>query len=395
MKLKIKPKISVIGMGYVGCGNALMLAKFNEVSVVDIDKAKVDNFNAGRLPILDKYAQDFYDQEELNISGTSDLIHSIQDSNFIILSLPTNFDENSIKYDTNILEEVATTVINATKSSTIIIKSTVDIGYTEYLRQKLNTKRIIFSPEFLREGHALKDNLFPSRVIIGGTDNASIIFRDIMVEAINDLSVPVMMMGSNEAESVKLFSNTYLAMRVAFFNELDTFCLDNQIDPREVITGVSHDKRIGNFYNNPSFGFGGLCLPKDSMQLLQRFEDSPHSIIKAIQDSNKERAIFIIEKIISYKPKTVGIYKLAMKKGADNSRDSSIFNIIYGLRDREIEVIIHDPASLSLDIAGVRLIQDFKEFINDSDLIVTNRIDDVIKPFSYKIFSRDVYSSDE
>jgi len=394
MKLKMKHKISIVGMGYVGCGNALMLAKNNLVSIVDIDTKKVNDFNVGKLPISDTYAQNFLDQQELDISSTIDLIESIKGSSFVILALPTNFDEGLMKYDTHILDTVAEQVLQNNHRATIIIRSTVDIGHTEYLKQKLNTQRIIFCPEFLREGHALEDSLHPSRIIIGGTDSASKKFSELMLAALDETSTPILMMESGEAESVKLFANTYLAMRVAFFNELDSFCLDNQIDSQEVINGMCLDSRIGSYYNNPSFGFGGLCLPKDSMQLLQRFKDTPGSIIHAIQDSNKERAAFLVDQIAMQHPKTVGVYRLAMKSGSDNSRNSSIFKIIEGLIAKNISIIVYDDSNDSLEIEGVTLVQDFQIFTNNSDLIITNRLDDQIQPFSHKVFSRDIFSTD-
>jgi len=394
MKLKMKHKISIVGMGYVGCGNALMLAKNNLVSIVDIDTKKVNDFNVGKLPISDTYAQNFLDQQELDISSTIDLIESIKGSSFVILALPTNFDEGLMKYDTHILDTVAEQVLQNNHRATIIIRSTVDIGHTEYLKQKLNTQRIIFCPEFLREGHALEDSLHPSRIIIGGKDSASKKFAELMLEAVNDTSAPILMMESSEAESVKLFANTYLAMRVAFFNELDSFCLDNQIDSQEVINGICLDSRIGSYYNNPSFGFGGLCLPKDSMQLLQRFKDTPGSIIHAIQNSNKERAVFLVDQIASQHPKTVGVYRLAMKSGSDNSRNSSIFKIIEGLIEKNIGIIVYDDSTNSIQLEGVTLVKDFETFTNNSDLIITNRLDDQIQPFSNKVFSRDIFSTD-
>ena len=390
----MKHKISIVGMGYVGCGNALMLAKNNLVSIVDIDTKKVNDFNLGRLPISDTYAQNFLDQQELDISSTIDLIESIKGSSFVILALPTNFDEGLMKYDTHILDTVAEQVLQNNHRATIIIRSTVDIGHTEYLKQKLNTQRIIFCPEFLREGHALEDSLHPSRIIIGGKDSASKKFAELMLEAVNDTSAPILMMESSEAESVKLFANTYLAMRVAFFNELDSFCLDNQIDSQEVINGICLDSRIGSYYNNPSFGFGGLCLPKDSMQLLQRFKDTPGSIIHAIQNSNKERAVFLVDQIASQHPKTVGVYRLAMKSGSDNSRNSSIFKIIEGLIEKNIGIIVYDDSTNSIQLEGVTLVKDFETFTNNSDLIITNRLDDQIQPFSHKVFSRDIFSTD-
>ena len=390
----MKRKISIIGMGYVGCGNALALAQHSQVSIVDIDQEKVSNFNAGRLPINDAYAQKFLDQQELDISSTTDLNECIKDSSFVILALPTNFDESLMKYDTQILDEVAENVLRNNNTATIIIKSTVDIGHTEYLKQSLDTQRIIFSPEFLREGHALEDSLHPSRIIIGGKDSASQKFSELMLAAIDDTSTPVLMMESSEAESVKLFANTYLAMRVAFFNELDSFCLDNQIGSKEVINGVCLDRRIGSYYNNPSFGFGGLCLPKDSMQLLQRFKDTPGSIIQATQDSNKERAVFLVDQIAILQPKTVGVYRLAMKSGSDNSRNAAIFKIIEGLLEKNITIIIYDDSINSIQLEGVILVRDFETFTNNSDLIIANRFDDQIQPFSNKVFSRDIFSTD-
>ena len=394
MKLKMKHKISIVGMGYVGCGNALMLAKNNQVSIVDIDTKKVNDFNAGRLPISDTYAQDFLDKQELDISSTIELNESIKDSSFVILALPTNFDEGLMKYDTHILDAVAEQVLQNNHRATIIIRSTVDIGHTEYLKQKLNTQRIIFCPEFLREGYALEDSLHPSRIIIGGKDSASKKFSELMLAALDNTSIPILLMESSEAESVKLFANTYLAMRVAFFNELDSFCLDNQIDSHAVINGICLDSRIGDYYNNPSFGFGGLCLPKDSMQLLQRFKDTPGSIIHAIQDSNKERAAFLVDQIAMQHPKTVGVYRLAMKSGSDNSRNSSILKIIEGLIEKNIIIIVYDDSINSSEIEGVTLAREFKTFIKHSDLIITNRLDDQIQPFSHKVFSRDIFSTD-
>ena len=390
----MKRKISIIGMGYVGCGNALALAQHSQVSIADVDQEKVSNFNAGRLPINDADAQKFLDQQDLDISSTTDLIECIKDSVFVILALPTNFDESLMKYDTQVLDEVAENVLRNNHTATIIIKSTVDIGHTEYLKQRLDTQRIIFCPEFLREGHALEDSLDPSRIIIGGKDSAAQEFLELMLAAVDDTSTPILMMESSEAESVKLFANTYLAMRVAFFNELDSFCLDNQIDSQEVINGMCLDSRIGSYYNNPSFGFGGLCLPKDSMQLLQRFKDTPGSIIHAIQDSNKERAAFLVDQIAMQHPKTVGVYRLAMKSGSDNSRNSSIFKIIEGLIVKNISIIIYDDFTNSVEVEGVTLVQDFQIFTQNSDLIITNRLDDQIQPFSYKVFSRDIFSTD-
>ena len=391
----MKYKISIIGMGYVGCGNALMLSKQNEVSIVDIDENKVKNFNNGQLPINDAFAQQYFENEDLHISATCNLSESIQGASFIILSLPTNFNETTKQYDTKIIEDVITQITHENIDALIVIKSTVNIGYTKSLNEKFGTKRIIFSPEFLREGYALEDNLFPSRVIVGGECEDSKLFGKILCKSTSAGAAQLLLMESAAAESVKLFSNTYLAMRVAYFNELDGFCMDNNINTKDVITGVSLDKRIGEFYNNPSFGFGGYCLPKDSKQLLNRFSNSPHDLVNAIQSSNHSRIEFLSQKIIEASPKIVGIYKLAMKEGSDNSRDSSILKIIDRLLLRDIEIIVFDKSIDELHIKNVTLVHDFDEFLDSSDLIITNRLDNEIKPFSGKIFSRDIFSSDE
>jgi UDPglucose 6-dehydrogenase len=391
----MKYKISIIGMGYVGCANALMLSKQNEVSIVDIDENKVKNFNNGQLPINDAYAQQYFENEDLHLSATCSLNESIQGASFIILSLPTNFNETTKQYDTKIIEEVITQITHENIDALIVIKSTVNIGYTKSLNEKFGTKRIIFSPEFLREGYALEDNLFPSRVIVGGEGEDSKLFGKILCESTSAGAAQLLLMESAAAESVKLFSNTYLAMRVAYFNELDGFCMDNNINTKDVITGVSLDKRIGEFYNNPSFGFGGYCLPKDSKQLLNRFSNSPHDLVNAIQSSNDSRIEFLSQKIIEASPKIVGIYKLAMKEGSDNSRGSSIFKIIDRLLLRDIEIIVFDKSIDELHIKNITLVHDFDEFSNASDLIIANRLDNQIKPFSGKIFSRDIFSSDE
>jgi UDPglucose 6-dehydrogenase len=387
-------KISIIGMGYVGCGNALLFSKDNQVSIVDIDLKKVEDFNSGKLPIFESKAQNYFEEETLDISATTDFKKSIEESSYVIFALPTNFDEKIMKFDTRILDDAIANALQINKKATLIIKSTVDIGHTEYLRKKHHSQRIIFSPEFLREGHALEDSLHPSRIIIGGTDKTCEQFAELMRTVISSASTTILMMRSNEAESVKLFSNTYLAMRVAFFNELDSFCFDNNIDPKDVINGICLDDRIGSYYNNPSFGFGGLCLPKDSLQLLSRFKDSPKHIINAIQDSNTERASYLVDKIMAEYPKTIGIYKLAMKAESDNSRNSSILQIISGLVSKNVDIIIYDDSTNFHSLEGARFVKDFEIFAEDSDLIIANRLDSRIKKFSNKVFSRDIFSKD-
>jgi len=390
-------KISIIGMGYVGCANGLMFSKKFNVSMMDIDQKKVRDFNNNKLPIHDTFAQQYFENENdnLNIHATTDLLESINESSFVLLCLPTNFDKSSNQFDTTAIEKTVNTIISENQDTTIIIKSTVNIGYTASLQKKFSTSRIIFSPEFLREGHALEDNFFPSRIIIGDENPNSKLFGELLLSVIHVDDVPVLYMQSTAAESVKLFSNTYLAMRVAFFNELDSFCFDNNIDTKNVIDGVSADKRIGNFYNNPSFGFGGYCLPKDSKQLLHRFGDTHHNLIKAIQDSNLARINSFTDIIMSSSPNIIGIYKLEMKEGINNSRGSSMYKIIESLSSKKVKILVYDPTIQELDIVGANLIQSFNDFASQSDIIITNRLDEKIKVFSNKIFTRDVFSSDE
>jgi UDPglucose 6-dehydrogenase len=388
-------QISVIGAGYVGCGNALLLATHNSVSLMDIDKKKVSDFNNNILPIRDSAGEALLRSGSLKIKATNDISHSVQGADFVILALPTNFNEQTLQYDTGMLDKVAEDVLKLNPETIIVIKSTVNIGYTDELQKKLNTNRIIFSPEFLREGHALEDNLNPSRIIIGNKKESGKKFGQLLVESSLQKDVEVLFMEARDAESVKLFSNTYLAMRVAFFNELDNFCIENDIDGANVIKGVSLDSRIGNFYNNPSFGFGGYCLPKDSKQLLQQFHDTPSHLIASIQNSNEQRKAFLAKKIIDLKVQNVGIYKLAMKAGSDNYRDSSVFGIINILIEAGIKIFIFDDSLDDFILDGATIINSLEDFIDQSDLIVTNRIDKKISTAKDKIFSRDIFSTDD
>lgn len=388
-------QISVIGAGYVGCGNALLLATHNSVSLMDIDKKKVSDFNNNILPIRDSAGEALLRSGSLKIKATNDISHSVQGADFVILALPTNFNEQTLQYDTSMLDKVAEDVLKLNPETIIVIKSTVNIGYTDELQKKLNTNRIIFSPEFLREGHALEDNLNPSRIIIGNKKESGKKFGQLLVESSLQKDVEVLFMEARDAESVKLFSNTYLAMRVAFFNELDNFCIENDIDGANVIKGVSLDSRIGNFYNNPSFGFGGYCLPKDSKQLLQQFHDTPSHLIASIQNSNEQRKAFLAQKIIDLKVQNVGIYKLAMKAGSDNYRDSSVFGIINILIEAGIKIFIFDDSLDDFILDGATIINSLDNFIDQSDLIVTNRIDKKISTAKDKIFSRDIFSTDD
>ena len=394
MSQKMNHKVSIIGMGYVGCANALMLARNNQVSICEIDENKVLNFNKGLLPISELDAQEFLNNQKLNISATTNLEESIQDCNFIIIALPTNFNSKTMEFDIQIIQEVLQKVLSINLSASIVIRSTLNIGCTEELSTLFQTERIIFCPEFLREGQALKDSFNPERIIIGGNKKIAQNFLNLLQDSLGNSDTPAMITTSQQAESIKLFSNTYLAMRVAFFNELDSFCMDNDISSKEVIDGICLDSRIGSFYNNPSFGFGGLCLPKDSMQLLHRYKNSPNDILTAIQNANQSRAEHLVDWVISKKPKIVGVYKLAMKAQSDNSRHASIFNLIDGLINKNIKIIVFDDSIKSLNIKELTLINNFQAFIDKSDLILANRIDDKISPFLNKTFTRDIFSSD-
>ena len=388
-------KISVVGMGYVGCANGLLLAQHNSVSIIDIDQQKVENFKKGVLPIQDSIANQFLEEKNLDIVATSSLKEGIKDAEFIILALPTDFNESTNLYDTDIIESVIKEIIDLNTRATIIIKSTINIGFTNYVRKKYEYSNIIFSPEFLREGHALEDNLKPSRIIVGDISTQAMLFSNLLLAGSLDQNTNVLHTSPESAECIKLFSNSFLAMRVAFFNELDSYCLQNNISTKSVIDGVSLDPRIGNFYNNPSFGYGGYCLPKDSKQLLSAFQDVPQKLIDAIVESNKARKDFLINKILEKQPSKVGVYKLAMKEGSDNSREAAVIDIINGLHALGIEILIYDLSINKRNFPNFLFYKDLKNFLNDSDLILANRLSNDIKKFKDKVFSRDLFQSDE
>lgn len=388
-------KISVVGMGYVGCANGLLLAQQNSVSIIDIDQQKVENFNKGLLPIQDSIANQFLEEKNLDIVATSSLKEGIKDSEFIILALPTDFNESTNLYNTDIIESVINEVIDLNTLATIVIKSTINIGFTQYVRKKYDYSNIIFSPEFLREGHALEDNLKPSRIIVGDISKQAKSFSNLLLAGSLDQNTNVLHTSPESAECIKLFSNSFLAMRVAFFNELDSYCLENNISTKSVIDGVSLDPRIGNYYNNPSFGYGGYCLPKDSKQLLSAFQDVPQKLIDAIVESNKARKDFLINKILEKRPSKVGVYKLAMKEGSDNSREAAVIDIINGLYASGIEILIYDLSINKRNFPNYLFYKDLKNFLNDSDLILANRLSNDIKNFKDIVFSRDLFQSDE
>jgi UDPglucose 6-dehydrogenase len=387
-------KIAVAGAGYVGISNAVLLARRNHVVIHDIDEARVKKLNKAQSPILDPDIDRALLSGELNLDATVVGEEAFKDADFVIVATPTNYDADTNRFDTSSVEAVVDAVRQVNDKAMIVIKSTIPVGYTQKLRKLRNDERILFSPEFLREGRALHDNLHPSRVVIGGEGPEARQFASLLVEAAVKQEVPVLFTGSTEAEAIKLFANTYLAMRVAFFNELDSYAIMHGIDTRSIIEGVSFDPRIGSHYNNPSFGYGGYCLPKDTRQLLANFADVPQSLIRAIVDANDVRKDYIAANIAAMTPKIVGVYRLAMKKGSDNFRDSSIQGIMQRLRQLDISVIVFEPELQGPSYLDCEVINDEREFKERSSLIIANRhfeeLDDVVS----KVYTRDIFGSD-
>ena len=389
--------ITVAGLGYVGTSIAVLLSIKHKVVCYDIDKKKLNLIDKKKSPIDDPEINDFLAKKKLNLSTTSSSKTAFKKSEFIVICTPTNYDSSTNQFDTSSIERVIERVLkNNVNKATIIIKSTVPIGYTKKIRKIFSYKKIIFSPEFLREGSALKDNLYPSRVIIGGKQVYAKKFANILVDSakLNRDEIPLLFMGSNEAEAVKLFANTYLAMRIAYFNELDSFCAEKKLDTNVIINGIGHDSRIGNYYNNPSFGYGGYCLPKDTQQLKKNYENIPSSLIHAIIDANSIRKDFIANLILKLKPKTVGIYRLVMKKGSDNFRDSSIQGIIERLKIQGIHIILYEPQLKNKFYFNTEVIKDLMTFKKKSTLIVANRIDKELNDVKNKVFTRDIFKRD-
>lgn len=387
-------KIVVVGLGYVGLSNALLLAQHSEVVGVDISRERVRMVNSRQSPIVDPEMEDYFKTKNLNLSATISLSDAIKDAKYTLIATPTNYDEISNFFDTSSVEEVIKKVNSINNKTIIIIKSTVPVGFVDYIRERLSCSNVIFSPEFLREGRALYDNLYPSRVIIGEESLRAREFAELLTNAASKEDVRVLLTGTREAEAIKLFSNTYLAMRVAFFNELDSYALAAEIDTRPIIDGVSLDPRIGDHYNNPSFGYGGYCLPKDTKQLLANYRDVPQNLIRAIVDSNTTRKDFISEKIISMNPKKVGVFRLAMKFGSDNFRQSSIQGIMKRLKGKGIEIIVYEPALSEDTFFNSPVERDLETFKRESDLILTNRLTEELKDVVGKVFTRDLFGID-
>tara|TARA_B100000963_G_scaffold112429_1_gene97861 strand:- start:6302 stop:7495 length:1194 start_codon:yes stop_codon:yes gene_type:complete len=390
---KEKYNVTVVGSGYVGMSLAVLLAQKNDVVVYDIDSIRVEKINRKESPINDPGIEEYLTSKKLSIKATDKKKVAYKDADYIVIATPTNYDPQLNHFDTSSVENVVGDAIRLNSSSTIVIKSTLPVGYTNFLTKKFNTKRIIFSPEFLREGKALEDNLYPSRIIIGSEEKTGKVFCKLLIEASKKNNVETLFISSTEAEAVKLFANSYLAMRVCFFNELDSYALANKLDPKSIIDGICLDERIGIGYNNPSFGYGGYCLPKDTKQLLANYDSVPQKIIEAIVTSNDTRKEYLSNVIIKSKPKTVGIYRLIMKEGSDNFRGSAIQGIINRLNESNIEVIIYEPIYKSQKFNSFEVIQSFKEFKCRSDIIISNRMSKELETVKEKIFTRDIFGN--
>lgn len=386
--------ITVVGSGYVGMSLAVLLSQHNNVTVLDIDPMRVNSINNKISTIEDSDIQNFLDKKDLSIKATLNKDEAYRDSNFVIIATPTDFNEDKQTFDTSSVDAVVNDALIYSKNALIIIKSTIPIGYTANLQKKYNNQNIIFSPEFLREGKALHDNLHPSRIIIGGKSDASELFATKLEEAAEKNKIEIVFMPSTEAESVKLFSNTYLAMRVAFFNELDSYALTHNLNTKHIIEGVCMDSRIGDGYNNPSFGYGGYCLPKDTKQILSNFEDIPQSLIAATVDSNQMRIEYIASCILKLKPSSVGFFRLAMKEGSDNFRSSSILGVIKIIEMADIDTYIYEPRIDEGVFGNSKMIQDLDKFKSKSELIIANRNSIELNDCQKKVFTRDIFKVD-
>lgn len=386
--------IVVVGTGYVGLSNAVLLAQHNHVTACDIIEEKVNLINNRKSPIVDKELEEYLANEKLDLTATTNAVAAYMDADYIIIATPTNYDEDKNYFDTSSVESVIKAVKDSGTKGVMVVKSTIPVGFIADMKKKYDVDNIMFSPEFLREGRALYDNLYPSRIVVGEQSERAEIFAKLLMQGAKKEDIPVLYTDSTEAEAIKLFANTYLAMRVAYFNELDTYASAKGLNAKQIIDGISLDPRIGTHYNNPSFGYGGYCLPKDTKQLKANYSGIPNNLIGAIIDSNSTRMDYIASEILNRKPQTVGVYRLTMKTGSDNFRQSAIFGVIERLKKADVDIAVYEPTVKTPEYMGMRIENNFEEFSKTSDVIVANRLDEKLAGVRDKVYTRDIFSRD-